>query len=138
MSEVVTGMREKLGEILLRKGRLDRAGLNQALAEASLAGERLGAHLVNSKLVYEEDVSVALSEQFGLRYVVVDPRELSPALASLLPETVARKLNALPLSGRPGLIRVAIADPTDVLIVDELRMVVDTPLDFVVSDPSMI
>jgi type IV pilus assembly protein PilB len=135
---VVTGMRERLGEILLRKGRLDRPRLREALIEAGVAGERLGTHLVNNKVVYEEDVSVALAEQFGLRYVVVDPRELDPAVASLLPEAVARRLNALPLSGRHDLIRVAIAVPTDVLLVDELRMVVDTPVDFVVTDASMI
>ena len=138
MNDAVTGMREKLGEILLRKGRLDRAGLDRALAEAGLTGERLGAHLVKSRLLYEEDVSVALAEQFGLRYVVIDPRELDPELASVLPESVARKLSALPVSRRGDLIRVAIADPTDVLIVDELRMVAQSPVDFVVSEGSMI
>ena len=138
MNDVVTGMREKLGEILLRKGRLDQVGLNQALLEASLNGERLGTHLVKNKVLYEEDISVALAEQFGLRYVVIDPRELDPALASLLPESVARKLNALPLSRREGLIRIAIADPTDVMTLDELRMVVDSPIHVVVSDASVI
>ncbi len=87
MNVVVTGMPEKLGEtlLLLRKGRLDQAGLNRALMEASLNGERLGAHRVKNNVLYEEDISVALAEQFGLRYVVIDPRELDPALASLLP-----------------------------------------------------
>src|SRR5437899_11644575 len=113
MSGVVTGVREKLGEILLRKGRVDRIALDRALVDAGMSGERLGSHLVKSKLLYEEDVSVALAEQFGLRYVVIDPREIDPALASLLPEATARKLNALPLSHRADRIRVAIADPTN-------------------------
>jgi hypothetical protein len=51
---------------------------------------------------------------------------------------VARKLNALPLSGREGLIRIAIADPTDVLNLDEPRMVADTPIHVVDSDASVI
>ena len=66
------GVRERLGEILVRKGRLSRDQLAKAVDEARANGVRLGTYLVDSKVLYEEDISIALADQYGLRYVVID------------------------------------------------------------------
>jgi type IV pilus assembly protein PilB len=127
-----------LGEILVRKGRIRRENLASALTDARAAGERLGTYLVRTRVLYEQDISVALADQFGLRYVVVDPRELDPSLAPVLPERVARKYGVLPIARIDERIRFAVADPTDVLLTDELRIVVEGPFELVVADPSSI
>ena len=132
------GVRERLGEILVRKGRLSRDQLDEAIVAAKASGDRLGTHLVNAKALHEEDIAIALADQFGLRYVVVDVKTLSPDLAALMPERTARRLGVLPLSASGDRVRVAIADPTDVVIIDELRMALNGAFDLVVADPTTI
>ena len=44
---------------------------------AKASGDRLGTHLVNAKALHEEDIAIALADQFGLRYVVVDVKTLA-------------------------------------------------------------
>jgi type II secretory ATPase GspE/PulE/Tfp pilus assembly ATPase PilB-like protein len=132
------GVREKLGEILVRKGRLDRDQLMQAIAEARANGVRLGAYLVDSRTLFEEDISIALADQFGLRYVVIDTRQLDPELAAVIPEHTARRLTVLPLARSEDRVRLAIADPTDVVLLDELRMSLEVSFDLVVGEPSAI
>ena len=132
------GVRERLGEILVRKGRLSREQLDQAIEDAKASGDRLGTHLVNAKALHEEDIAIALADQFGLRYVVVDVQTLSPDLAAVMPERSARRLGVLPLSAAGDRVRLAIADPTDVVIIDELRMSLNGAFDLVVADPTTI
>ena len=132
------GVRERLGEILVRKGRLSPDQLDQAIIAAKASGDRLGTHLVNAKALHEEDVSIALADQFGLRYVVVDLQNLSTDLGALIPERTARRLSVLPLSSSGDRVRLAIADPTDVVIIDELRMALNGAFDLVVADPTTI
>ena len=55
-----------------------------------------------------------------------------------MPERTARRLSVLPLSTSGDRVRVAIADPTDVVIIDELRMALNGAFDLVVADPTTI
>jgi type IV pilus assembly protein PilB len=137
-SQVGSAVRERLGEILVRKGRIDRRKLAQALAEARLKGVRLGVQLTESNALYEEDVAVALAEQHDLRYVVIDVRRIDRSVVDVLPEATARRLNALPLSVSGDTVRVAISDPSDLLVVDGLKLVIPTGLNLVVADHSAI
>ncbi len=132
------GLREQLGEILVRDGRVSRVELESAALEASLAGVRLGAFLLSIGLVTEEDVARALGEQFGLEYVQVDVRKLDLTLASLIPLATAQRLQVLPIETRGESVRMAVSDPTDILLADELRMMLDCTLDVVVAERSTI
>jgi len=132
------GARERLGEILIRKGRIGHDELYEGLAEARAKDARLGAYLVESGRLYEDDIALALAEQHGLRWVIVAPQDIDRSLATILPEATARRLNAIPLSATPDVVRIAIADPTDVVAIDELRLTIPVPIDLVVGDPSAI
>jgi type IV pilus assembly protein PilB len=135
---VGSGLRDQLGDILVRKGRLERHELAQAVAEARAQGRRLGEYLVSVGAVYEVDVAQGLAEQFGLRYMDIDVRHLDPSTAELLPVAVAKRLGMLPLHAGAELVVVAVADPTDVLSMDELSMLIQRPTELVVSERSMI
>ena len=94
------GVRERLGEILVRKGRLSRDQLDEAIVAAKASGDRLGTHLVNAKALHEEDIAIALADQFGLRYVVVDVKTLEPG-----PRGPDARANCTPV-GRVAVVRV--------------------------------
>ena len=63
---------------------------------------------MNAKALHEEDIAIALADQFGLRYVVVDVKTLSPDLAALMPERTARRLGVLPLSASGDRVRLVV------------------------------
>ncbi len=138
LNTIRVATRERLGEILVRKGRLTRDQVARGIVEARASRVRLGMQLISSRQVNEEDVAIALAEQFGLRYVVIDLPQLDPALAAILPERIARRLSVLPLTRSDESVRFAIADPSNVLFVDELRMVLNETFELVVADPSAI
>jgi type IV pilus assembly protein PilB len=123
---------------LIRKGRVDAPTLARALAVSRSTGVRLGALLVESKIAYEEDIAVALAEQHGLRYVLLDMRHLDPSIAGILPEAMARRLGAVPVGATSDQVRIAIADPSNVVGIDELRLAVEGQVTFVVAEASAI
>jgi type IV pilus assembly protein PilB len=138
IQQLGAGLREQLGEILVRRGALDRQTLADAVPEAARRGIRLGEHLLELGLVTERDIALALSDQFGLRHVSIDPREIDISLADLMHSSTAQRLQVLPLYADEHVIGVAVADPTDVLLADELRLILDRPVEIVVAERSDI
>jgi type IV pilus assembly protein PilB len=133
-----TALREQIGEILVREGRLGRHELAQAIVEARERGLRLGEHLVDAGLCHEQDVAQALADQFGLRYFSLDREQLERALAERIPRAVAERLRVVPLHQIGNRMVVAVADPTDVYATDELQMLLGCRLELVVTELSRI
>src|SRR5262249_62340196 len=78
------------------------------------------------------------ADQFGLPYTSLERGMVDREAASLIPETVARRLNALALRMTDESITVAVADPTNVLATDELKLLVKRELRLVVSEHTSI
>ena len=113
---------ESLGHILVRRGLLDAAGLERAIAAQRASGGRLGDILVAEKLVGIDDVVSALAEQLGIPALrSTDPIYPEPAALELLSSDQATKYRALPLAILDdGRLRVAMADPLDLVARDDL------------------
>jgi general secretion pathway protein E len=113
----------ELGEILIRRGRLDARSLDRALKARS--GTRQGLLQVLSKLglVSERDLADAVAEQLGLS--VVGPRDY-PALPVLEEQIGARFLREsriLPLAVDGEDVVLAMADPYDRYAIDAVRLI---------------
>jgi type IV pilus assembly protein PilB len=132
------GLRVPLGEVLLKKGRIEESDLVQAVAESAAAGKRLGEYLVANGIVYEDEVAQALADQFELPYVSLASGMVDREAARLIPEAFARKLNVLGVRATEHSLTVAVADPTNVLAADELRLVVKRDVRLVVSGGNAI
>ena len=132
------GVRERLGEILIRRGRLSQEQLNEAIVAAKASGDRLGTHLVNAKALHEEDISIALADQFGLRYVVVDVDQLTPDLAAICPSGPLRRLSVLPLSVSGETCPDRDRRPERCRRHRRARMALTSAFELVVADPSAI
>jgi type IV pilus assembly protein PilB len=126
--------RPLLGASLVRRGRLTPEGLEQALAEQERSGLPLGQVLVALGLITTHDLAEALAEQHGLAYVDLSATKLDDDSAMLLPESVARRYHALPVKVEDGTLVVAVADPTNVLAHDDLRLALGTDVRIVVAD----
>ncbi|HHW42822.1 MAG TPA: type II/IV secretion system protein [Desulfotomaculum sp.] len=120
--------RRLLGDLLVETGVITRDQLKQALAEQRRSSERLGRVLVRMGFATERDITSALEDQLGIARVsgglVADPQ-----LLSLVPEQLARRYKVIPLAREGRRLRVAMADPTNLMALDDLRLVTGLEID---------
>jgi type IV pilus assembly protein PilB len=117
------GRRMQLGSLLVRDGLLAPEQLEAALAEKEQTGHRVGEIVVQRGWVSPASVARALAEQHGLDFIDLQKTRVEPAAASLLPEQFARRYEALPIGfAANDTVIVAVADPTNVVASDDLRL----------------
>ncbi len=117
-------MRRRLGEILVAEGVIDAGQLQAALAEAALLGRRVGEVLVSRGDVTEAQILGALAAQLGVQVAPLATTAMLPKrLLKLIPASMARERLVLPvfLDAQSGMLEVAMADPADHELLDELR-----------------
>jgi hypothetical protein len=115
--------KKRLGEMLIDAGVIDETQLKAALGHQRQWGVRLGQALVDLKLASEADVVRALSVKFGFGVASLDalePYALEQALA-LLPRDFALRNNVFPMAADTASITVAMSDPSNLAVVDEIR-----------------
>jgi general secretion pathway protein E len=118
-----------VGEILVRHGALTPERLEQALATARERGAELRDVLVATNACDEEDLVRALAAEAGMEVLAaIKPDEIPPELVSLVPITFARTHRVLPIAKENGVVRVAISDPLDLAPLDDLRVLLSSPV----------
>ena len=116
-------MGDRLGDLLLEEGLVSRDALKEALDRQKAEGGRLGFHLVKLGTVSEEDLVQILSEQYGMP--AIDLRSLYPhvdrELLALVNESIATRYHVFPVHRTGNHLTLAMADPTNVVALDDIR-----------------
>lgn len=131
----MAAMPMRIGEILIVEGLITPEQLDTALKEG---GRRVGKTLVKLGYVTEEDIAKALAHQFNVNVISLKDIKLSPSVISVIPETLARKHGAIPILREGDTLTVAVADPLNVLTVDELQRLTRLKISLVVATESEI
>ena len=128
-----------LGSLLVRDGLLTEEELQDALESQRDSGKRLGEILVERGSVTKTQVARLLAEQVEMPLVELEESDVDTGAAMLLPEDLARRYSAVPVGFLPdNSLLVAVADPTNVLHWDELRLALGVPIRFGVAAPDAI
>ncbi len=114
--------RKMLGEMLLEAGVIDEAKLRSALADQRRWGRTLGRTLVDLGFVAEETLVQVLGKQLGLASVDLSTMNIPYGVISLVPAELARRHHLIPFAQRMKFLDVALVDPTNVGVIDELRI----------------
>jgi type IV pilus assembly protein PilB len=130
-------MRPLLGTILAERGLIDPTRLVEALAEAQATRERVGEVLLRKGWIYEQELARALAHQYGLEYVDLETACLNPRDAALLDPEVGRRCRAVPICVVGDELLVAVADPAPD-VVEELRARLPYPRRLVVAEPTLV
>ena len=112
-----------VGTMLLEDGLLTEAQLDDAIASQEESGLPLVSVLLDEGLVDEADLMKAVARRLGIEYVDLSEITVDPAAASLVPENLSNRYTALPYAFDDGRLVVAMADPGNVLAVDDIRAV---------------
>jgi general secretion pathway protein E len=130
-----------LGEVLVRDCGVSAEAITRALADQAKDGGLLGEVLVRLKLADEDQVAYALAIQAEMAYAKELPRadDIPGDLIDRIPINFAKTHTALPLGrGDDGRVRVAIADPTQLHVVDDISVMLEAPVDPVLAAPTKI
>ncbi|HEX6645508.1 MAG TPA: type IV-A pilus assembly ATPase PilB [Gemmatimonadales bacterium] len=119
----VTATGERLGQILIEEGLLTREKLGQALAEQKATKHRLGYCLVKLGLVQELEITKVLARQYRMPAVDLSRFDVDPRILRLIPADLALKSVVLPLKREGRTLTVAMADPTDLGLLEDLKFI---------------
>ena len=128
----------QLGALLVQSGLLTDDQLEAALAEQAETQKSLGRILIDSGLVTEGDLVAMLSRQIGLEFVDLAETTVDPSAAGLISASLARRYQALPLGWEDNRLLVAMADPSNVFAIDDIRTITKRELKVVVSTRAAI
>ncbi|HEY5159537.1 MAG TPA: GspE/PulE family protein [Gaiellaceae bacterium] len=124
-----------LGALLLRKGTITDEQLRQALDEKQLSGGRIGDILVGRGWATTADLAHALAEQYSLEFIEILETTIEPEVTKLLSERFVRRFRLLPVKYlAKNSVLVAIADPTDIEALDDIKLALGINLKFCVAD----
>lgn len=130
--------RKRLGEILVDAGVLDESRLRSALVEQRRWGGHLGRILIDMKLISEDVLVQALSQQLNFPAINLDNREISSATLDLISGELAEQHSLIPFNVEGKFLDVAMTDPTNLGIVDELRIRTQLNVRPYLAGPKMI
>lgn len=128
----------RLGEILVQQKLLTEEQLGQALTEQKRSGRKLGRVFVEHGFVTEEQISGALARQLDIPYINLKFFNINPELVRLLPETQARRFRALALEDRREGLLVGMSDPTDLFAYDEISRLVKRHIELAVVNETEV
>jgi len=126
---VSVGVQKRLGELLREVAGLTEERLNEALTQQRESGAPLGEILIKLHYVTREQFLEALARQFDLPFLPVLPRtSVNGPLLAKIPLSFAKRYGLVPLVEENGQVPVAIADPLNLHLIDDVRLLTGAPV----------
>ncbi|MHC4293010.1 MAG: GspE/PulE family protein, partial [Planctomycetota bacterium] len=125
MSQIQVGNKMPLGKLLLSRGVVTAEQVEQALSDQKEKGHRrlLGELLVEMGYCTENQIASALAEAYGVPYAQVSPKLCDPIAVELLTRDFLEEHNVLPLFKVYGTVTIAVSEPTNVFLIDEIERI---------------
>jgi type IV pilus assembly protein PilB len=114
---------QRIGEMLITEGLITREHLQRALDEQRASGTRVGYNLVKLGYVKETDLTKVLARQYRMPAVDLTRFQVDARIARLIPADLAVKHLVLPLKRDGRTLTVAMADPTNLGVIDDLKFI---------------
>ncbi len=118
----------KIGEILVDRQLLTPQQRDMILEQIPTSGMRFVELCRAQGLVTDVDLSKALAERFSLPWIDLGDYQLDTNLLATLPPDVPYQYRFVPLAYEQGGLAIAVADPTDIMRLDELELLLGIPL----------
>jgi len=132
----------KLGELLIKEGLITEAQLEKAITIQRQEGGRLGEILIKTGILKEDQLVAILSKQLGIPYFSLGTGMLKPAadqdLEHLITQDFGRRNLVLPLSRTLRSLTVAMADPLDLILIDNVKKLTGCEVNPVIATKSDI
>ena len=128
-----------LGTLLLHEGLFSQSDLDAAVVAQEKSGKPISRVLIDQGRISERDLVRVLAAQVGLGFVDLDEIMVDPAVSMLVPESLVRRYQAIPIHyDERGRLVVTMSDPSNVFAADDIRAMTGAEVVTVVSPPSQV
>jgi MSHA biogenesis protein MshE len=117
----------RIGDLLIQNGVITEEQLMTALGEQKKSGRKLGQTLIDLGYVDEDSLLNLLSRQLEIPFVQLKHYQFNQELIKKLPEALARRFRAIVLDEQQGSLLIGMADPMDLMALDEISQKVQQP-----------
>src|SRR5512143_771548 len=131
-------MAGRLGAMLVSSGLITDEQLKKALAAQKAQGGRLGSILVKQGFVQEDKLMTFLSKQYGVPYVDLSKFQINPAVVKHIPADVAQKYRIMPINRAGATITIAMVDPSNIFAIDDIKFMTGYNVEAVVATEGAI
>ena len=128
----------RIGEVLIDMGMIDQGQLEHALRIQKETGQRLGKVLIAENLVSAADIAKALARRLSIEYIELGDMAIPKDTLALIPFETCTRYDVVPIGEQGATLLVAMADPTNVFALDDLRLVTGRDVRIVVASPDEI
>ncbi len=131
-------MSAKLGEILVRENLISSQQLREALDYQRTNGGRLGSNLIKLGIISDEVITAVLSRQYGVPSINLELFQIDDEVVRLISHDVAIKYTVLPISKVGATLTMAMADPTNVFAMDDIKFMTGLNVEPVIASEAGI
>ena len=128
----------QLEALLVQRGVITSEQLARAVTEQHRTGASLMRVLIDLGLVQESDLVATIADQLGMDFVDLADHPVDPVAVSVISDSLARRYQALPIAWDDGVLVVAMADPANVIAIDDIRSMARAPVRAVVATRAAI
>lgn len=133
-----TAMERRLGELLIEDQIISQADLNDALNQQQQTGVSLGRVLIDMGKASEWEVAAALGKQLNVPFITLSHYEIDQDILQSIPEELVHKYNIVPVDKTGDTLTIALADPSNIYLLDELKLLTHCQIVPVISFESDI
>ncbi|UCD93741.1 MAG: Flp pilus assembly complex ATPase component TadA [Candidatus Zixiibacteriota bacterium] len=130
--------RKKIGDILIEKGLISREQLAEALKKQDTSGHKVGQILVENGLITEDQLIQTMSERLEIPKISLESIVIDPLVVGLIPVEVARRYCLIPVFRIGNVLTVAMADPLNIIAIEELKYLTKCDIKRVITSRSKI
>jgi len=132
------GGSQRLGELLLREKLITPVQLRSAMDEQRTGGGRLAGYLTKLGYIEENELTAFLSKQYGVPSISLSDFEIDGDVLKLIPKEVVVRHQVIPVNKAGNTLIVAMADPSNIYAVDDLKFVTNLNIEVVVASEGAI
>lgn len=114
--------KRRLGDILVRSGKINHFQLQEALKSQKVLGKKLGEILVDQKIITELDIIEAVEEQTGIQKIDLNNTDFDKRAIKSISQNLCEKYELVPFGLQPHKIQVAMADPLNIFAIDDISI----------------
>ena len=136
----ITSTPQRLGDLLVRKGYLSEEELASALEKQHQGGRNrlLGEILVDAEYCSEDQIVECLAEEYRVPYAKLEARLCDPKVVDVLPREYVENNLVLPLFVVRGTLTIAVSEPSNLFLIDEIRSLSNLDVQIVAATPKDI
>ena len=131
-------MSERLAELLVKRNYITPEQLKKATEEQKLKGGRLESNLVRLGYIKEDELLSFLSAQYRVPSIKISKIEINPNVVKLIPPSTVKKHFIIPINRVGPKLTLAMADPSNIVVIDEIKFMTGFNVEAVVASETEI